>query len=174
MSGLPRRERALRTRAGLGCLLALGLTAGLALAEERVQIEVGCILASEGDRHVDRQLEVLRWRLEQTFSYPSYRLVKRENRGAAWGDPIRFDVPGGHTLEIRPLERRADRVALNLSLIQDDEVLVQTDVLLGRHGRMILGGPRLENGVLLIWVEARTKPTSRLAPIASEVQPSPR
>lgn len=169
MRALPQRRCLVGVAAALGCVFALGLQVGIAWADERVLIEVGCILASEGDRHVDRQLEVLRWRLEKTFNYPSYRLVKRENRGARWGDPVRFDVPGEHSLRIRPLERRADRVALNLALTQNDEVLVETDVLLGRHGRMILGGPRLEDGVLLIWIEARTKQVSRLDSIAGEV-----
>jgi hypothetical protein len=141
---------------GLGLAIAFA-TGGAALAADRVFIEVGCILASEGGQHYDEKIELLRGRLEKMFHYASYRLVKHENRGVAWGDPIAFEMPGGHSLEIRPMERRADQVALKLALKQDREVLLQTDFLLGRHGRVILGGPRLDNGVLLFWVEARTK-----------------
>jgi hypothetical protein len=174
MIALPRQERGARKRARLELAVALGIAllvavTGAALAEDRVFIEVGCILASDSGEHYDRQLDLLRGRLQKMFRYPSYRLVKRENQGVEWGDPMHFDVPGGHTLQIRPMERRgSDQVALNLSLMQDSEVLLKTDFLLGRRGRMILGGPRLDNGVLLIWVEARTKKEPRTGPVAAQ------
>jgi hypothetical protein len=174
MVALPRQERGAQKRARLELAVALGISLlvaapGLAFAEDRVFIEVGFILASDSGEHYDQQLDLLRGRLQKMFRYPSYRLVKRENRGVEWGDPIHFEVPGGHTLHIRPMERRgADQVALNLSLMQDSEVLLKTDFLLGRRGRMILGGPRLDNGVLLIWVEARTKKEPRTARVTAQ------
>lgn len=175
MIALPRSGRGALKRARLDLAAVLGIAllvavTGVALAEDRVFIEVGCILASDSGEHYDAQLELLRGRLEKMFRYPSYRLVKRENQGVEWGDPIHFDVPGGHTLQIRPMERRSgDQVALNLSLMQDSEVLLKTDFLLGRRGRMILGGPRLDNGVLLIWVEARTKKEPKKEPNTAPV-----
>jgi hypothetical protein len=159
----PSRPRWRPAAVGLALVLTTG---GAALAGDRVFIEVGCILASEGGEHYDEKLELLRSRLEKMFHYASYRLVKHENRGVAWGDPIHFEMPGGHSLQILPMERRADQVALKLALMQDSEVLLQTDFLLGRHGRVILGGPRLDNGVLLFWVEARTKRGQPPAPAA--------
>jgi hypothetical protein len=174
MIALPRKERGARKRARLELAVALGISllvgvTGAALAEDRVFIEVGCILASESGEHYDEQLALLRSHLQKMFRYPSYRLVKRENQGVEWGDPIHFEVPGGHTLKIRPMGRRgSDKIALNLSLMHDSEVLLKTDFLLGRRGRMILGGPRLDNGVLLIWVEARTKKEPRTPPVAAQ------
>jgi hypothetical protein len=165
------RSRSRWRLAGFG--LALAMVSSAAFAGDRVFIEVGCILASEGGQHHDQKLELLRTRLEKMFGYASYRLVKRENQGVGWGDPIEFEMPAGHTLRIQPTEPRADRVALKLALRQDQEVLLQTNFLLGRHGRVILGGPRVENGVLLFWVEARTKRDPRAAePVAgSPAQP---
>jgi hypothetical protein len=174
MIALPRQERGARKRARLDLAVAAGFSiliaaAGAALADDRVFIEVGCILASDSGEHYDEQLDLLRGRLQKMFRYPSYRLVKRENQGVEWGDPIEFEVPGGHTLHIKPMERRGGgQVALNLSLMQQDQVILKTDFLLGRRGRMILGGPRLENGVLLIWVEARTKKEPRTAPVSAQ------
>ena len=173
MSGLPRQERGARMRTRLGLAVAIGSllllpALGEAAGDDRVYIEVGCILASDSGEHYDQQLELLRGRLQKMFRYPSYRLVKRENRGVELGDPVHIEVPGGHTLQIRPMERRADQIALNLSLMQEDEVLLKTDFLLGRRGRMILGGPRLDNGVLLIWVEARAKKEPKAEPVSAQ------
>jgi len=161
MKFLPSRSRS--RLAGLGGAFALAMGGGVALAGDRVFIEVGCILASDAGRHYDQKLELLRTGLEKMFPYASYRLVKRENQRVRWGDPIEFEVPGGHSLQIRPMERRADQVALKLALRKDQEVLLQTDFILGRHGRVILGGPRVDNGVLLFWIEARTKREPRPA-----------
>ncbi len=150
-----RPRRAWRAAVGfLGAAAALAV-ASAAAGGGAVRLEVGSILARDAGAHFDQRLARLRGRLEDVFRFGSYRLVKQESRGARWGEVAAFEIPGGHRLRIRPLERRDEGVALHLALLRGRRVLVKTDFVLGRQGRVFLGGPTLEDGVLLIWVEAR-------------------
>ena len=144
-------------------LLAGGAAA--ARADSGVMLQVGTVLATNTGEHFDVQLTRLRPRLQKMFDYSSYRLVMEESRGVAWDDRVEFSIPGGHRLRIRAREPRAEQVALNLSLHHGDRTLVDTDFTVGNDGTVFLGGPRHENGVLIIWVGARTN-VPPLAPVA--------
>lgn len=123
-----------------------------------IRLQVGSILARDAGAHFDQRLARLRGKLEDVFRFGSYRLVREETRGARLREISAFEIPGGHRLQVRPLEFRDEGVALHLALLRGRQVLVETDCVLGREGRVFLGGPTLEDGVLLIWVEARAAP----------------
>jgi hypothetical protein len=137
---------------------ALSVLPVAAFAQERVALEVGTVLATSSSVHIDAQLSTVRGQLERLFidkGYTSYRLVKQEKSEVSCGNPARFDIPGGRHLEVMAKDTRGGRVSLNLALMKDRHTLMRTDLTLGKRGTIMVGGPRYEDGVLIIWIGAR-------------------
>lgn len=138
----------------------LPLAAIAAHAQERVALEVGTVLATNASTHIDAQLASVRGQLQRLFQYTSYRLVKQETNEVSCGNPASFEIPGGRHLEVTAKDTRGGRVALNVALMKGRHELVRTDLTLGKRGTIMVGGPRYENGVLIIWIGAkRMSPT---------------
>ena len=155
-----------RPRAALTCLLLLAIPA-LATAGERVMIQVGTLLAREAPRdgaagaaapapapEEDERLAGLKPQLVRLFRYGSYRLMDHEDRPIEWGSPASFEIPGGRHLRIMPRRRTEGGVALQVALMEGEDVLMNSDVTLGHDGKVLVGGPGYEGGVLIIWIGA--------------------
>lgn len=154
----PSRRARRRIRRLVPVVAALSVLPFAAYAEERVALEVGTILATTTTEHVDAQLATVQGQLERlsvTKGYTSYRLVKQEKSEVSCGNPASFEIPGGRRLEVMAKDTRGGRVSLNLALMKDRHTLMRTDLTLGKRGTIMVGGPRYEDGVLIIWIGAR-------------------
>lgn len=149
------RRRARRTLVPVAAVLAMLPFGGVVLAEERVALEVGTVLATNASSHFDAQLTSIRGQLERLFQYTSYRLVKQETSDVSCGKPASFEIPGGRHLQVMAKDTRGGRVSLNVALVKDRHVLMRTDLTLGKRGTIMVGGPRYEDGVLIIWIGAK-------------------
>lgn len=152
------RQRATRRRTVrrlVPVVAALSVLPIAALAQERVALEVGTVLATNASTHIDAQLASVRGQLERLFQYTSYRLVKQETSDVSCGKPASFEIPGGRHLQVMAKDTRGGRVSLNVALMKDRHVLMRTDLTLGKRGTIMVGGPRYENGVLIIWIGAK-------------------
>ncbi|HEY8517791.1 MAG TPA: hypothetical protein VIS07_19960 [Candidatus Binatia bacterium] len=159
-----------RVAGALTVAALLGTLAAEAAAQERVSLEVGTVLATNSREHFDAQLAGMRDQLQRLFRYSSYELVKQEQSDVSCGKPATFDIPGGRRLRVMPKQARGGRVSLNLALMKDSHVLMNTDLTLGKRGLIMVGGPRYENGTLIIWIGARRMPDASAVPPALEVQ----
>jgi len=127
------------------------------LAGDRVIIQMGTVRATNTREYFDAQLASMRRQFQNLFRFTSYQLLKEENRSVGWGDLAGFDVPGGRYLQVVPKSESNDRVSLNVRLLQDSRLLINTDFTLRNQGTILVGGPRDEEGVLIIWIGARTE-----------------
>jgi len=155
-------------------VLPLAVVADVAEAQERVALEVGTVLATNSSDHIDAQLASVRGQLQRLFRYTSYRLVKQEKSDVSCGNPASFEIPGGRHLEVTAKDTRGGRVALNVALMKGRHELLRTDLTLGKRGTIMVGGPRFENGVLIIWIGAKRMSQGAAADRATAVgSPSP-
>ena len=162
-----RSSRARRVRRLVPVLAALSVLPLAAYAQERVALEVGTVLATSSGTHVDAQLASVRGQLERLFQekgYTSYRLVRQETSEVSCGKPASFEIPGGRHLQVMAKDTRGGRVSLNVALVKDRHTLMRTDLTLGKRGTIMVGGPRYEDGVLIIWIGARRMGSSNPAP----------
>lgn len=146
---------------------ALSVLPIAAFGQERVALEVGTVLATSTSVHIDAQLSTVRGQLERLFvdkGYTSYRLVKQEKSEVSCGNPATFEIPGGRHLQVMAKDTRGGRVSLNLALMKDRHTLMRTDLTLGKRGTIMVGGPRYEDGVLIIWIGAKRLGASNPAP----------
>lgn len=152
---MPPRPTPARSLVPVLGVLAILAAVPPAAAQERVVLEIGTVLATNSSDHFDAQLASMREQLERLFRYSSYQLVKQEVSDVSCGKPASFEIPGGRRLRVMPKEARAGRVSLNVVLMKNSHVLMNTDLSLGNRGMIMVGGPRYENGVLIIWIGAR-------------------
>jgi len=151
----PPRRRIPSSLVPVAAVLAVIPFAVTAWAQDRVSLEVGTVLATNSSSHIDSQLASIRGQLERLFQYTSYRLVKQEVSDVSCGNPASFEIPGGRHLLVMAKDTRGGRVSLNVALMKDRHVLMRTDLTLGKRGTIMVGGPRYENGVLIIWIGAK-------------------
>ncbi len=162
-----RASRRRRMRRLVPVVAALSVLPLAAFAQERVALEVGTVLATSSSTHIDAQLATVRGQLERLFvnkGYTSYRLVKQEKSEVSCGNPATFEIPGGRHLQVMAKDTRGGRVSLNVALMKDRHTLMRTDLTLGKRGTIMVGGPRYEDGVLIIWIGARRMGASNPAP----------
>lgn len=145
----------------VAALVVLPVAAASGHAQERVALEVGTVLATNSSNQIDAQLASVRDQLERLFQYTSYRLVKQETSDVSCGKPASFEIPGGRRLQVMAKDTRGGRVSLNVALMKDRHVLMRTDLTLGKRGTIMVGGPRFENGVLIIWIGAKRMSSAR-------------
>jgi len=157
-----RRGRRVAGRPKVASVLLLGLAGVLvfapaARAGDRVIIQMGTVRATNTGAYFDDQLASMRRQFQNLFHFTSYQLLKEENRSVGCGDLAGFDVPGGRYLQVVPKSVNDDRVSLNVRLLQESRLLINTDFTLRNRGTILVGGPRDQEGVLIIWIGARTE-----------------
>src|ERR1700736_66302 len=135
----PKNRLALRMLLAALCLASIG---GLALAEDKttVKITVDSILASFGNpthprlRLPGRPIPVkmdprlsanrLAERLKMMFDYTDYQLMKSQHATSACGGAVAFNLPGGHILQVAPLEVEEGEIALEFAMFRGIRLLM--------------------------------------------------
>lgn len=158
------RRRVARSFVPVAAVLAVLPFAFAAWAQDTVALEVGTVLATNSSTQIDAELASIRGQLQRLFQYSSYRLVKQEQSDVSCGKPASFEIPGGRHLLVMAKDTRGGRVSLNVALMKERHVLMRTDLTLGKRGTIMVGGPRYENGVLIIWIGARRTNAPSTAP----------
>ncbi len=148
-----------------GCLLVLlavffaAGNPGQALAAGRhapmVTIHVDSVLAADTNEGVDSRLQKkMGRRLQALFSYTTYRLVSHQDGQTECGKMIVFTLPGGRILHVQPRAVDHGMIAMELLLFQGPRPLMSTDLKLKNNGMLIVGGPRYQQGMLIISIGA--------------------
>jgi hypothetical protein len=128
---------------------------GAALADSQVALHVRTVLASDSGTEFDQRLDTCRRQLKALFHYPSFRLVKEEERRVPWGSQSSFDIPGGRYLQVVPVSEKENRLRLRVVLIEGaSPPPLDTDFSVPNHGNIWVGGPRNPDGIVLISIGA--------------------
>lgn len=144
------RLRLAAAAAVLTCLAPLP-----ALAENRTTIQIATVLASNEGRVFDARLSSLRNELKQ-LRFRSYRMVSTETR-VVRGNGIQsgIELPNGRYLHVTTREHTPSHLRLHILLNEDNRPVVNTYVKLELGSVVLLGGPRDENGTLVITIRSR-------------------
>jgi len=134
---------------------------------QKIGVRVDSVIASDTNQGIDTQLSPMGPRLHALFSYTTYHLVSRQEGQTALGSVLSFDLPGGRTLHVTPQGVEGDMIAMDVMLFQGNRPLMTTDLKLRNHGVLMVGGPRYEQGMLIISIGADCKCTKAPAPQAS-------
>jgi|YelNatPaOPRAMG01_1025707.scaffolds.fasta_scaffold01186_6 hypothetical protein len=120
----------------------------------RINLHVDSVVASDTHEGVDARLAAMGQRLRSLFNYSTYRLISHQDGHTECGKLISFMLPGGRILHIQPRAVEGGMIAMELVLFQGARPLMTTDLKLKNHGVLIVGGPRYEQGMLIISIGA--------------------
>ena len=171
MSRLHNARKRLRDVLGplLLVLLAVLVAAPSAsLAQQTIRFGGRVLLASDtppargrmalGPGERDERLEQFLPRLRQLFRYKEYTSLARFRTDGPVGTTQRWSVPGDRTLELTPEGVNGQTVRLRLRLLRGSTSELTTDIQARSGSPAVLGGPRHDDGVLIIVVWANAEP----------------
>ena len=121
---------------------------------QKIDVRVDSVVASDTHQGIDTELTPMGPRLRSLFSYTTYHLVSHASRQTAMGSTLAFDLPGGRILHVEPSGIDGDMISMELVLFQGPRPVMTTDLKLRNHGVLILGGPRYEQGMLIVEIGA--------------------
>jgi hypothetical protein len=123
-----------------------------AFAQNQVVTHVQVIQASTQSRSVDPALRRIVPELEKVFRYTGYALLQDRTLSQAFQQPGRIDLPDRRTLELTPTSSQDGRIQYDIRILNRNEAVFQTRVLLKNNRSMTIGGPRSGHGVLLFHI----------------------
>jgi hypothetical protein len=152
--------------------VAPSATAGpLPANQGNITLHVDSVVASDTHEGVDNRLAAMGPRLQSLFNYSTYRLISHQDGQTPMGTLLVFNLPGGRILNIQPHHAEGDMIDMELVLFQGERPLMTTDLKLRNHGVLIVGGPRYEQGMLIISIGADCRCPRGHGADASAVQP---
>ena len=120
----------------------------------KISVRVDSVVASDTHEGIDAKLTPMGPRLQSLFSYTTYHLVSHQVEQTPMGTLLSFNLPGGRILHVQPHAIEGDMIAMELILFQGERPVMSTDLKLRNHGVLIVGGPRYEEGMLIISIGA--------------------
>ena len=144
-----------RQSLAVAAAVLVGFAASTASAENRTTVQIQTVLASNAGRSFDARLVSLKSELKQ-LRFKSYNLVSSETRVLHGnGGQSGIELPHGRYLHITTREHTPSHVRLHILLNEDNRPVVNTYVKLELGSVVLLGGPRDEDGTLVITLGSR-------------------
>ena len=100
-------------------------------------------------------------KLRQLFRYKEYASLARYRAEVPVGTLQSWAIPGDRKLDLLPESVSGDTVRMRLKLSRGTMNEVVTDIQAARGNPAVIGGPKYENGVLIIIVWANANPERR-------------
>lgn len=115
-----------------------------------INIGIKTILASNDQQYEDPQLKGIITELQTVFRFTSYRLLKQDRLALNQGQTGRVNLPGNRVLSVTPTGSRGNRTQMALRINKQQRQIFETQIDLLKRGTITVGGPRYENGYLLL------------------------
>ena len=78
-------------------------------------------------------------RLRMMFDYTDYRLLKSQREASTYGGAVAFNLPGGHILQVAPLQQDGDGgVAMELALFEGARLIMHLPFRMTGGGALML------------------------------------
>jgi hypothetical protein len=150
-----------RTRSGVFTILAAFALASVASGQtgpRLVSVFVDSVLAADTNEGMDPRLAPLQRKLQGLFSFSTYSLVSRQDGQTECGKMVAFMLPGGKILHVQPRAIDGDMIAMEIVMFDGTRPMMTTDLKLKDNGIFFIGGPRYEQGMLIVSISASTRP----------------
>jgi hypothetical protein len=142
--------------AGLVVAFASLLTAH-ALAKNTVFTQVKVIHAATGSTHIDPGLSAIISEVRSVFRYTSYRLLSSKNMQLGVNQEGQMSLPNGRRLVVSPGQMKNNRIFYQINIFKNNRSVFQTRLDLRNNSSVTIGGPRYDNGVLLINISGQAQ-----------------
>jgi len=150
-------------RPGSLTLLIIALTAfatpGLPYAQtasKQIYVYIDSVMAADTNEGADPRLAPMIPKLHGLFGFSTYNLIGHNEGQTDCGKMIAFTLPGGKILHVQPRAVDGDMIAMEIVLFDGTRPMMTTDLKLKNNGTLIVGGPRYEQGMMIISIAAST------------------
>jgi hypothetical protein len=161
----------LRTSSGVAVLVLFATVAAAQISHGPVEVKIDSVLAADTNQGCDKQLSTLRGRLMRLFHYSTYRLVRHEEGHTGFGQTVTFSLPGGRILHIQPMGMDGGMIRMEIMLFQGEQPMMTTDLKIMNGGVFMVGGPRYDEGTLIISIKPLAPQSAEVVAPATELGP---
>jgi hypothetical protein len=141
-------------------IIAITLGApGLTFAQaspRQVNVYIDSVMAADTNEGTDPRLAPMGAKLRGLFGFSTYSLIGHNEGETDCGKMIAFTLPGGKILHVQPRAVDGDMIAMEIVLFDGTRPMMTTDLKLKNNGTLIVGGPRYEQGMMIISIGAST------------------
>ena len=127
-----------------------------AAGPRHIYIYIDTVLAADTKEGVDPRLVPMMPKIQGLFSFSTYSLVNHQEGETECGKMIAFTIPSGKILHVQPRAVDGDMIAMEIVLFDGTRPMMTTDLKLKNNGTLIVGGPRYEQGMMIISIGAST------------------
>lgn len=141
----------------------------------QVNVYIDSVMAADTNAGTDPRLAPLGPKLHSLFGFSTYSLIGHSEGQANFGKMIAFVLPGGKILHVEPHAVDGDMIAMEIVLFDGTRPMMTTDLKLRNNGTLIVGGPRYEQGMMIISIGASTSGSHPMQlPMATPAEASTR
>jgi hypothetical protein len=122
----------------------------------QVQTRLRVIRASNVGQNIDPSLKELHDELKTLFSFTSYRLLRDEALNLSPNQPVSISAREGRIIiEITLVGIHRGVAELRIKVVREGKDILNTQVRLSPGRTVLIGGPRLQEGVIIYALSAR-------------------
>jgi hypothetical protein len=125
-------------------------------APKQVTVYIDSVMAADTNEGTDPRLAPMGPKLRGLFGFSTYSLIGHNEGETDCGKMIAFTLPGGKILHVQPRAIDGDMIAMEIVLFDGTRPMMTTDLKLKNNGTLIVGGPRYEQGMMIISIGAST------------------
>ncbi len=123
---------------------------------KQVNVYIDSVMAADTNEGTDPRLAPMGAKLRGLFGFSTYSLIGHNEGETDCGKMIAFTLPGGKILHVQPRAVDGDMIAMEIVLFDGTRPMMTTDLKLKNNGTLIVGGPRYEQGMMIISIGAST------------------
>ena len=121
------------------------------------QTRVRVVSADDGPARTDPGIQDMIKEIGPVFKYTRFKLLSDKTMLLPQGQKKVMPLPGARRLSITPQGMQNTRILYHLRVDTGDAPVFETNVGLKNNTSITIGGPKIENGVMLINVQGRTR-----------------
>jgi hypothetical protein len=125
----------------IGAALAQGMPPLVEIRVESISAHMpGANQPRTPPSQMDKRLEnaAVGQRLLSMFDFTNYRLIKNQHESTRCGEPVAFNLPGGHILHIEPFETDDNDLAISVMLFEGAHPIMQMPFRTELHSMLFL------------------------------------
>jgi hypothetical protein len=122
----------------------------------KVSVEIMVVHASNKYDRTDAALAPVMKHLRfLQAQYSGFKLLSKESRPVAVGGEHTFSVVGGRRVKVNVVERNPSQVKVRIRMFNESGAMLDTTVSIHRNKSFMVGGPKYDDGVLILPLTAR-------------------
>jgi hypothetical protein len=122
---------------------------------EEVGVGIRVILASHQAKGIDARLQDIQKNLGALFNYSSYQLLQEHSFLLSEGQTDQLPLTDNKELHIQLIQEQGGTAEIAVEILRGGKEIFKTTAKLKKGGTLLIGGPKHEDGVLILAISAQ-------------------